>query len=791
MKVPILLSLGCGAAIFWAGYTNAYFPQNDVFSYYQLFHYTYSAALLNRQIPLWEPYAGYGLPSGFELAFTFGPTKCLAALLGFLFDITDIKALFFGAIGVDFALLGLATAWLVRDLTGTSGPHVCLAAALMPLSHYFETTTNWGYGFALTMVFVLLFLLRFLQTRRAVYLAATGLTLVANIYGNPQYLVIPETYLTLLFLLMAGLRFRQQLTAEWRSIIRSLFTLPSIAIGALTAGLLVGLLLIDHESWKTLVFTPVDRDPNTLKPSLKVFLYYVYLTPVRRMWDLFTGRPITTPDNWLYFGVTGLTVLPFALLRGWRIKFVPELLILVTLTTAFSLPALCPLAKWAYYWAPGMYLYRSANYASVFAKPFAILAVASVLADPRILEEGSRRSLLIVTLAATIYAGLLQYLHVPASYYVDSFAYGWIAIGALLILLIALVVFNGPRWERWAPLLLAFILVGEIVIHRIVFEARLYDSLADHKSPNNSGDLALSGPWGGMSAELSDGVRDPGFNSSSRQQVIALLSLEQQLKHGIFGDVTVPASPYQTTLYYNLLTEAPAVIRIKPWYKTPRRLVYQSQRFQPAPFPPVLPFSDRFTGALYHGLWSFLSVDPCVPMTRSDSYVRWIAAALERRGVTPLGFSNGQLYGSADNPPYGLGFDFDAVYGCDQPKLTIDDPAGTTHMEQFSANEASIVARTPAGATLTYRDAWTPAWQATIDGSRVTLGRNNDGFKILTVPPGNHMVSLVYRPLVGERAMLVLGLLLALSLAVQIWLGFAGQRECLAIVDAVRNESAV
>jgi len=171
------------------------------------------------------------------------------------------------------------------------------------------TAPNWSYGFALTMLFVLLFLLRFLQTRRGVHLTATGLTLVANIYGNPQYLVIPETYLAVLFLLMAGLRFRDQLRAEWRSIIRSLFTVPSLAIAALTAMLLLGLVLIDREILQTVTFTPLDRDPHTLKTSLRVFLYYVNLTSFRRLPDLFTGRPITTPDISLYFGATSLSVL--------------------------------------------------------------------------------------------------------------------------------------------------------------------------------------------------------------------------------------------------------------------------------------------------------------------------------------------------------------------------------------------------------------------------------------------------------------------------------------------------
>src|SRR6266851_6451435 len=139
MRLPVLLALGCGVAIGWAGYTDKYFPQHDVFSFYQLFHYTYSSALINGQIPLWEPYASYGIPSAFELAFTFGPTKAATALFGYLFGITNIKALYFGAVGIDFALLGLVSAWLARDLTGRVGPHVSFAAVAMPASHYMET----------------------------------------------------------------------------------------------------------------------------------------------------------------------------------------------------------------------------------------------------------------------------------------------------------------------------------------------------------------------------------------------------------------------------------------------------------------------------------------------------------------------------------------------------------------------------------------------------------------------------------------------------------------------------
>ncbi len=269
-----------------------------------------------------------------------------------------------------------------------------------------------------------------------------------------------------------------------------------------------------------------------------------------------------------------------------------------------------------------MSLYRPASFASVFARPFAILAVAVVLNHPIILEEKSRRYLLNATLATLLLACILQSLHISAWYYCDAFAYGWIAIGALLILLAALMVFRGPRWEHWAPLLLAFVLVGEIVIHRVDFEVTIYNSLAVRQSPDYSTEFLLFGLW----------------------------------------------NPFEPTLYYDLFPEARNVIRVKPWYKWPRRLLYQSMRFQPPLYPTVIPFSDYFDGmgTLYHSLWSFLGLDPCIPASRSDSYVRWITQPLwEQRGVTPWGFSKGQLYGSGESSPYGLGYDFDEAYGCD------------------------------------------------------------------------------------------------------------------------------
>ncbi|MGO8866484.1 MAG: hypothetical protein ACLQME_08290 [Alphaproteobacteria bacterium] len=691
MRLPLLLALASGLAVGWAGYADAYFPQNDVFSYYQIFHYVYSSIVTGGEIPLWQPYASYGLPNAFEMAFTFGSTKAAAALLGALFRIADIKLLYFGAVGADFALIGVAAALLARELSGKPGPHVALAAVAMPLSHYMETQPNFSYGFALTFLFVMLFIVRFLRTRQAIYLLASALVLVANVYGNPQYLVIPEVYLGALFALMAGLRYRTALAAEWRRVLSSAFTPPALALALLTAALAAGLIAIDREAWETIRFSARLRDPHTLLPSLRVFLYYLYQMPGLRLLDVFDGRPVTTYDVWLYFGAGNLAVLLYGLAFGWRTRFVPELLILLLLLTAFSLPNQFPVAEWVYDWLPWMKLYRPVSYASVFAKPFAILAVTTVLADARTLEGRNRAALLYAAATVVLIACMFQAHRYALLFYWDSFVYGWIAIAGGLALAAALLLLlsSGNRLKPWGPAILALVLGGEVAAHRIAFEATFYAALAEIRP--------------------------------------------------------TPA-------------EAAGQVLVEPWYKWPRALVYQPVRVDlPTLAAPYEPIGDR-----YHGMWSFLGIDPCIPGARSDTYARWVGEALKRRGATDEEMTNGDL----EN----LGSDFAAAFGCGPPKLTISDPAGDARVVRFSADDVAIAVTTPAGGELVYRDAWLPAWQATLDGKRVPLARNADGFKMLEVPPGEHRVELAFRPLVGEGAVVALACLLGLSLVAQLWL---------------------
>ena len=67
-----------------------------------------------------------------------------------------------------------------------------------------------------------------------------------------------------------------------------------------------------------------------------------------------------------------------------------------------------------------------------------------------------------------------------------------------------------------------------------------------------------------------------------------------------------------------------------------------------------------------------------------------------------------------------------------------------------------------------------PSWTRFLN--TVAARAQQYGFKTLLVPPGTHRVELVFRPLVGERAMLFLDVFITLSLVAQRWLAYAGQR---------------
>ena len=176
---PLAIAVTAGVGIFAFGASRAYFPQNDVYSYYQLYHYLYSSLVFDGEIPLWQPYASYGIPSAFELAFTVGPTKALSVLVGLATGWRDVKDLFFLGVGLDFVILSLTAAWIVAEIVPASRVAPIYAAVAMPALHFAEWQPNFGYGFAEVMLLVVLFVIRFFRTFDGAYLSWAVLTLIA------------------------------------------------------------------------------------------------------------------------------------------------------------------------------------------------------------------------------------------------------------------------------------------------------------------------------------------------------------------------------------------------------------------------------------------------------------------------------------------------------------------------------------------------------------------------------------------------------------------------------------
>jgi hypothetical protein len=352
--LPWGIAAAAGLGIFLLQAWPGFYPQLDVYSYYELFHYLYSALFLDGEIPLWQPYASYGVPSAFEFAFTIGPSKALAVLIGLGLRISDIQALYFLGVGFDFALLSLAAAWIVREIAPGSRLAMIYAAVAMPALHFAEWQPNFGYGFALPMLFVILFAVRFFRSFQPAWLSMAVLVLVAFTYGSPQYFLIVEVYAAALFVLACAATHWRALAAGGlrraaTALCHPLWLLPLLP----AAGLALVLWRIDRDALETLMFVVPGRDPATLRVPIDIYLTYLSPPPLPLALNLLTGRPFQ-PDLRYHVGLAGLALAVFAVLHLWRRPFVVPLTLPLAAIAMLGLPSLFPVARWAYYGVPGM-----------------------------------------------------------------------------------------------------------------------------------------------------------------------------------------------------------------------------------------------------------------------------------------------------------------------------------------------------------------------------------------------------------------------------------------------------
>lgn len=486
--LPWAVALAAGLGILLIGASRAYFPQTDVYSYYQLFHYLYSSVVFSGEIPLWQPYASYGLPSAFELAFTFGPSKALSVLIGLSLGIRDVQALYFLGVGIDFALLSLAAAWIVREIVPQSRPAMIYAALAMPALHLAEWQPNFGYGFAEPMLFVVLFTIRFFRSFQVAWLSTAILVLVGFTYGSPQYFLIIEAYTAALFFLACAARHWRALTGGGLGLAATSLRRPLWLLPLLPAlGLGAALWRIDHSVVDTLFMVVPGRDPETLKVPLDIYLTWGGLAPPLKLADILLGRIMNT-DAQFYIGLTGLALAIYAALYCNRRPYVLPLLLCGVILILFAMPEIVSVSTFVYHFVPGMDRYRHVQFSLIFCKPFFVILAAVALADVIHNASLSKRAVAsLFTIAGALVAVAYAWnVWMPASRSaVDWSESAWIAIGSggLFMFGVANLVPSAFSGERGVHRLIGVSVIVsmsliEPVVHRAITDEAMFESIA-------------------------------------------------------------------------------------------------------------------------------------------------------------------------------------------------------------------------------------------------------------------------------------------------------------------------
>jgi hypothetical protein len=73
-------------------------------------------------------------------------------------------------------------------------------------------------------------------------------------------------------------------------------------------------------------------------------------------------------------------------------------------------------------------------------------------------------------------------------------------------------------------------------------------------------------------------------------------------------------------------------------------------------------------------------------------------------------------------------------------------PAGESRLVFEGADRVRLEVEAVRAALVVLADTWDPGWRASVDGRAATVLRANVAFRAVAVPPGRHVVAMVYRP---------------------------------------------
>ncbi|PZR76869.1 MAG: hypothetical protein DLM73_01555 [Chthoniobacterales bacterium] len=346
---------------FWTGYI---LPYHDLMVMYQGFHFFYSGAMVNHELPQWMPYVTYGLHSSLYFHIYLSPCSYLIGLIGLVLNVKNTMLLF----GLSLFLQELIYVTGIFLLSRRNFKHcaaVLFAGGVVVLSSVNMRSPYHNIVMLYATPLILYFLQLYFEEAKLRHLLVAANISVLSLLGTTGYTVTLQSLPVTVVLLALGAAHAR----EWRRYTR--YTARDVALSVFG---LVLLAICCAAYWKLVsdvqsfvVQNAPGRAQGSSIVTLETFLSWGRFPVVSDLVDLI--RPtlfFQNSDYTIYMGIVCVLLLIYSLIT---FAYNPRKIIYFSwfaclgVLTLFSLGKGTPVAELLYNYYPAMKYYRHVGFA--------------------------------------------------------------------------------------------------------------------------------------------------------------------------------------------------------------------------------------------------------------------------------------------------------------------------------------------------------------------------------------------------------------------------------------------
>ncbi len=338
-------------------------PHNDTMHVFQWFAFFYNEIFWHNALPQWIPFGFYGIQSDY-FPILLGPANYLAGLAGRLFHMGNMYTLFKASMLLEQLTLLYGTYLLAMELFRHRGTVYFVCISVIG-SNFLLFQLFWNFRAFYLLPLIIFLLLRFLSSRRFLFLSLALGAFSMQLLGNMTYLVPANMLIVLWVFLVLLIGNYKNCLGRWRDFFRlSRADILWNALFLLFLALVLGSyfymmksLLVDTR------FLAEGRDPHSGITDLNTFLTYAPNIGLGKFMRLMNPASYSNAefDLAMYAGALALPFLVYGLIvRRSLAQF--AFLTVVAVLGAISLGGSTPAAEFFYSYFPLMKYYRHIGY---------------------------------------------------------------------------------------------------------------------------------------------------------------------------------------------------------------------------------------------------------------------------------------------------------------------------------------------------------------------------------------------------------------------------------------------